>query len=144
MTVQTAKKQFVNKTPNGRQRLGSDGDKGEENYRSDTSDTSGDNMEAGFFKTGIVRKPGIGRRLIEYARRRRTAFADWSSAQPRSVWTGVILAILGAIAILYVFTEYCAFIVVDSQRKSMANVRQCFDRFIDIFQHTSTKTDSSQ
>lgn len=102
--IQTAKKLLVSKTPNGRQRLGSNGDKVEENYRSDMSDTSGDNMEAGFFKTGTIRKPGFGRRLIEYARRRRTAFADWSSAQPRSVWTSIILAILGAIVILYVFT----------------------------------------
>lgn len=99
-SLQATKDFFFNRTAIGRQRLGSDDNKVEGNYHSDVSDTSRDNLEGAFSSLDKIKKPGWVRRIIEYGRRRKTTFADWSSAQPRSVWASVILAVLATVVIL--------------------------------------------
>lgn len=93
---------FVNSTADRPQRLGSNcsGDKMEGAYPSNTSETSEDTLEAGFVKIRENKEPGYGRRFSEYARGRKTSFADWSSAQPRSVWATIVSAFLGTVVIL--------------------------------------------
>lgn len=70
---------------------------------SNNSGISEDSLEAGFGESKKSKKPGLGRRFAEYARERKTSIADWSSAQPRSVWASIISAILGIVTILCVF-----------------------------------------
>ena len=99
-SLQATRNFFVKWTPIGRQRLGSDDNKVEGSYHSDVSDTSGDNLEGAFSKLDKVKKPGLVKRFIDYGRRRKTTFADWSSAQPRSVWMSTVLAVLATVVIL--------------------------------------------
>lgn len=143
-SLQAVKIFFVNRIPGGPQRLGSNGygDNIEGNYSSSTSEASGDNIEAGFGKSEQVKRPGLGRRITEYARRRKTSFADWSSAQPRNVWASIISAVLGIVVILYVYILFsCRW---RHANKQLADTRQCSNCFVDILQHISSRTDFSQ
>ena len=103
-SLRAVKTIFVSRTPVGPQPLGSNGygDKVDEDYASNNSETSGDNLEAGFVKPRKFRKPGLGRRFADYAHGRKTSITDWSAAQPRSVWASIISAALGSVIILYV------------------------------------------
>ena len=94
---------IVNATPGRRQRLGSDGfdDKLAGTYPSTTSETSSDNLEAGFVKIGQLQKPSLDRRLMEYAHRRTTNIVDWSCSQSRSFWACTISGGLAIVVILY-------------------------------------------
>ena len=111
-SLRAVKTFFVNRTPIGPQRLGSDGygDKVEEDYVSNNSETSGDNLESGFVKPRKFKKPGLGRRFAEYARGRKTSITDWSSAQPRSVWLCIVSAVIGSVIILYVDYQVLQFL----------------------------------
>ncbi len=93
---------FINSISNDREGLGSNGfsDKMEKQNYSTASDTSSESLETGFAKTG--EKPGLCRRLTEYARGRKASFVAWSFSQSRSVWASIILAFSGTIIILCV------------------------------------------
>lgn len=109
-SLRAIKNFFVNRVRP--QRLGSNGYGGkvDEDYASNNSETSGDNLEAGFVKPRNFKKPGLGRRFAEYARGRKTSITDWSSAQPRSVWLSIISAVIGSVIILYVDYQVLQFL----------------------------------
>lgn len=91
---------FVTRSPKGRI------DKLDGNGSLNISETSEDSLEAGFGESKKFRKPGLDRSIAEYARERKTSLADWSSAQPRSVWASIISAITGLVIILFVFSLF--------------------------------------
>ena len=70
---------------------------------SSDTDTSGEDLEAGFSETKKGTESGLATRFTEYARGRRKSFADWRCAQPRSTWAMILSAVVGTLVILYVY-----------------------------------------
>ena len=101
--LQTVRMSFSHEAPTEQQRPGSNGqqDKNERDHLSTTSDTSGDDLEAGFVKTRI-KKSRLCIGPTDYARGCKKSFIDWSSAQPRSVLASIFSVTLGAFVILYI------------------------------------------
>ena len=93
-SLRAAKLFFVTRSPKGHI--------GKLNGSGSLNKTSEDSLENGFGESKMFKKPSLGRRFAQYARERKTFVADWSSAQPRSVWAGIISAMLGVVIILFV------------------------------------------
>ena len=95
---------FTREAPNERGRRSSNVhvDEGEEDHLSTTSDISRDDLEANLPKKEKIMKCDLRTRFRRYARERKNCWDDWSSAQPRSIWTSIYLVILGISIILYV------------------------------------------
>lgn len=71
---------------------------------SNDSHTSGEDLDGNTSEAKKGTKSGLATKFTEYARGRSKSFADWRCAQPRSTWATILLAVVGTLLILYVYT----------------------------------------